>query len=406
MTASSNSRHVLISSGRQMHYRLPANALVRRGFSVTLNTSTPASRLRGFDPVIRRQFTPAPVNLLQGLTRLRVPQWASDQDSAIFDRLTSFRIGDAGLFLGGASSSLFTGRAVRRNGGRFILDRACPHIQFQQDTVAEEARKLGGTFVRSAPWFIERQIAEYEEADAILFPSSYSRNSFPETLRNKGFIAPLLGRAPAAPERPIKRSGESFTVGVVGGSPLRKGYVYLLEAWKRLALPNARLLLRSGGELDQYPVLARLLAELPSVEIVGYVPNLSDFYHRCDAFVLPSIDDGFGMALFEAAAHGLPCIATRNCGASELLETEEDALIVDAFSSEQIAAALERLYREPELRERLGDAGARRVASLHRDGLALPYERGLDELFAFLGQTAGLTAIRNGAGCCQAGGCS
>jgi glycosyltransferase involved in cell wall biosynthesis len=384
MAPSSDPRNVLISTGRQMHYRLPANALVRRGFGVTLNSSTPPSRLRGFDPAVRQRFTPAPVNLLQGLTRTHVPQWASDRDSAIFDRLSAIRAAGVDLLLGAASSSLLTGRAVRRRGGRFVLDRACPHIQFQQDMVAEEARKLGGTFTRSAPWFIERQIAEYEESDTILLPSNYSRNSFPEHLRNKGIVAPLLGRAPAATQRPIKRSDEPFTVGVVGGSPLRKGYVYLLEAWKQLALPNARLLLRSGGELEQYPRLAQLLHDLSNVEIVGYVPNLSDFYHRCDAFVLPSVDDGFGMALFEAAAHGLPCIATRNCGASELLEPEHDALIVDAFSSEQLAAALERLYRDPDLRERLAESGAGKVASFHRDGVALPYEEGLDRLFDFL----------------------
>jgi len=100
-----------------------------------------------------------------------------------------------------------------------------------------------------------------------------------------------------------------FTVGVVGGEPVRKGYLYLLDAWERLALANARLLIRSDANFVRYPALQQRLARLSNVEIVRYVPDINNFYQRCDVFVLPSVDDGFGMALFEAMANEVPCIA-------------------------------------------------------------------------------------------------
>jgi len=49
----------------------------------------------------------------------------------------------------------------------------------------------------------------------------------------------------------------------------------------------------------------RCSSESKNVELVKFVPNMADFYGRCDVFVLPSVDDGFGMALVEAMAHGL-----------------------------------------------------------------------------------------------------
>jgi glycosyltransferase involved in cell wall biosynthesis len=161
---------------------------------------------------------------------------------------------------------------------------------------------------------------------------------------------------------------------------LRKGYLYLLQAWKELALPNAQLKIRSSDAIYSFPLLKQLMAELPNVQIVSYVPDISMFYGECDAFILPSVDDGFGMALFEAVANGVPSIATRNCGASELLMPERDCLLIDAFSVEQIKEAVLRLYTSPELRERLGASGPVAVEALQEDGLPRPYEDGIDQL--------------------------
>ncbi len=382
---------IVIATGRQAHYRLAANSFVRRGHGVTLYTATPRSKMRGFDPAVANRFIPAPVALFNGITRIGTHLVLDELDSTFFDRVAALALEPCELVIGAASSSLATGLAARRQGAAYVLDRACPDIRVQQAVMVEEARKAGTTFRKNSPWFVERQVAEYEAADVILSPSDYSRRSFPDHLREKVVLAPLYGRSKVAPRLP-KAPGATFTVGVVGGQPLRKGYLYLLQAWKELALPNARLRLRSGGDFTEYPVIAKLLAELPNVEIVGYVPDLSLFYQECDAFILPSVDDGFGMALFEAVANGVPSIATRNCGASELLEDERDCLLIDAFSVEQIKEALVRLYTSPELRERLTVSGPAAVAALQEGEIARPYETGIDRLLerVAVGRPAGV----------------
>ncbi len=372
---------IVIATGRQAHYRLAANSFVRRGHSVSLYTATPRSRIRGFAPEVVTRFVPAPVALFNGVTRVRTDLLLDELDSTFFDRWAAAVLKDCDLLVGAATSSLAVGRAAQRQGATFVLDRACPDIRVQQAVMLEEARKAGGTFRTNSPWFLDRQVAEYEAADVILSPSDYSRRSFPEHLRQKIVLAPLYGRSKVSPRAP-KPAGGPFVVGVVGGQPLRKGYLYLLEAWKALALPNAVLKIRSNADFKEYPVIAQLLAGLPNVQIIDYVPDISQFYAECDAFILPSVDDGFGMALFEAVANGVPSIATRNCGASELLENERDCLLIDAFSADQIRDALLRLYESPELRERLSVSGPQAVAALQEGDIARPYEAGIDALFA------------------------
>jgi len=178
-------------------------------------------------------------------------------------------------------------------------------------------------------------------------------------------LAPLLGRT-AIPDAVTPTSRSVFTLGVVGNSPLRKGYLYLLRAWKRIALSNAQLLIRCGASFEPYPALRQLLRELPNVQMVPYISDMSIFFRRCDAFVMPSVDDGFGMAIFEALAHGIPTIATHACGASELLVDGTDSLIVQAENEDTLAEAILALYESQDLRRSIGLEGAataRRVAA-------------------------------------------
>lgn len=377
---------IVIAAGRQAHYRLPANAFARRGCDVFLYSATPRSRMRGFDPAVRNQWIPAPVAIFSALTHTRTPLVLDELDSTLFDLWAAVALRDCEILLGASTSSLATGVAAQRMGGTFVLDRACPDIRVQQQMMVEEARKVGGTFRTNSPWFIERQVEEYEQADFILSPSDFSRRSYPEHLRRKVVLAPLYGCSKVVPRLP-KPAGPTFVLGVVGGGPLRKGFLYLLQAWKELELPHAELKIRTSNEIFDYPVLKRLLEDQRTVSVAGYFDDINSFYDDCDSFILPSVDDGFGLSLIEAMARGVPAITTRNCGASELLVPDRDCLLIDAFSVEQIKDAVLRLYESRELRERLETSGPAAVAALQEGGLAKPYEDGIDRLLQSIEHT-------------------
>jgi len=384
--------NIVIATGRQAHYRLPANAFIRRGCTVTLYSATPRSRMRGFDLAIRKRWVPAPVAIFSALTHTRTPLILDELDSTLFDHWAAHMLRDCDLLLGASTSSLVTGRAAQRMGGTYVLDRACPDIRVQQQMMVEEARKVGGTFRTNSPWFVERQVEEYEQADFILAPSDYSRRSYPEHLRKKVVLTPLYGCSAMVPRAP-KPLQSTFVLGVVGGGPLRKGFLYLLQAWKELALPNAELKIRTSNEIFTYPVLKQLLSEQSTVSVVGYMADMKDFYADLDAFILPSVDDGFGLSLMEAMASGVPSIATRNCGASELLVHDRDCLLIDAFSVDQIKEAVLRLYESRELRDRLESNGPRAVAALQVGGLSRPHEEGMDLLLDTISHRSNATSV-------------
>jgi glycosyltransferase involved in cell wall biosynthesis len=385
---------VAFSTGRPAHAVLPANLLAQRGEHVTIFTAAYRSRFSQLAPQIALRWVPQVVPSIHFLTGVQLARPFQRADTALYDRLVAMRIETTrdrfDIFWAWASGALVSGRAARRRGARFVLDRACPHVDAQQALIRTECERLAVSYQAEPSWFHARQLAEYEEADIILVPSTYSRATFPLALQSKTLVAPLFGRLPmpqatipANPTSvPSKNSGAKssvpFTFGTVGGQPLRKGFLYLLQAWKQLQLPNARLLLRTDAPLDRSPILHGLLRELPNVEIVRYVNDMGDFYRRCDAFVFPTVDDGFGMALLEAMAHGLPAITTTHCGAAELFTPEQELIIVPAQHAEQLATAMQRLYSSAELRASLRSNALSALRNIEGNGEYRLYSKTLD----------------------------
>ncbi len=392
------SMRIAFSTGRPAHAVLPANLLAQRGAQVTIFTAAYRARFPQLAASVGLRWVPQFVPSLHFLTGVQLARPWQRADTVFYDHLVAVRIATTrdrfDIFWAWASGALASGRAARLRGARFVLDRACPHVDAQQALIQMECDRLGVPYQPEPPWFRARQLAEYDEADIILVPSTYSHGSFPPELQSKTLVAPLFGRVPlqhvihTSNMAPVSASNtrserqRPFTFGTVGGQPLRKGFLYLLQAWKQLQLPNARLLLRTDAPLDRSPVLRDLLRQLPNVEIVRYVENMSDFYRRCDAFVFPTIDDGFGMALLEAMAHELPAIATTHCGAAELFTPGQDLIVVPAQDAEPLASAMQHLYSSDEMRERLRANALRSLRQIEGNGTYRLYSKTLDQILA------------------------
>ena len=370
---------VTVSTTRPFHSALLSNALVKHGAHVRIYSSAPRRYFRRLDPSVGITLVPSLLQTAMHFMRVNVSSAALNRDSWLYDHSVAAIIRPGDLFVGWATASLITARAARRRGARFVLDRACPHVDFQQSIVERESEMLGVPYEPQPAWFRERQLAEYAEAEHILAPSEYTRATFADELQKKIIKAPLFGRC-RFPEQTHSERHAEFTVGVVGGDPLRKGYAYLLDAWRKLALPQSRLLIRSDADFSHFPGLKERMAGLDNVELVSYVPDINDFYQRCDAFVLPSVDDGFGMALFEAMANGVPCIATTHCGASELLTPGRDGIVVPPFDADLLAEAILSLYRQEELRRSLGSAARATAAALGRNDSSPLYDAAIGTL--------------------------
>ncbi len=157
---------------------------------------------------------------------------------------------------------------------------------------------------------------------------------------------------------------QELVIGCVANLNWRKGHEYLVRAFASVvsAEPGARLLLVGEGPLRE--TLERLTRELcltEEVRFLGRRSDVSELLPALDLFVLPSTTEGLGVALIEAMAVGLPCVATRVGGIPEVVVDGETGLLVPARDPEALAHAILRLLSDPALGRRMGRAGQRRV---------------------------------------------
>src|SRR4051812_19405466 len=101
-----------------------------------------------------------------------------------------------------------------------------------------------------------------------------------------------------------------------------------------------------------------------AVEMFGWVEHaaLPDFLRGLDIFAVPSTWEGFGVAAAEASACGLPIVSTDVHGLPDVVRHNVTGLLVPAKDANAMAAALESLVGDPELRSKLWAAGRAYVA--------------------------------------------
>jgi glycosyltransferase involved in cell wall biosynthesis len=154
-----------------------------------------------------------------------------------------------------------------------------------------------------------------------------------------------------APGRPLRLL-------FVGTLSQRKGIKYLLESLELLP-PGAVELALCGRPVDD-------LALFQDRSQVRVYPSISDQglleeYRKADVFVFPSLAEGFGHVLLEAMASGLPIVSTDRTAAPDLIRHGEEGFLVEAGSSSDLAAHIEKFLKNPQLVASMGIAARRRA---------------------------------------------
>jgi glycosyltransferase involved in cell wall biosynthesis len=97
------------------------------------------------------------------------------------------------------------------------------------------------------------------------------------------------------------------------------------------------------------------------VHFLGDVPQVDRFLNTLDVFVLNSHSEGMSNTLLEAMACGLPVVATAVGSNSYLIDGGNAGSLIPADDAEALADELGKLYRDPQLRESMGNAARRRI---------------------------------------------
>lgn len=175
-------------------------------------------------------------------------------------------------------------------------------------------------------------------------------------------------------DAPKMRLRESFgwppdavVVGMTGQMTAAKGCIDLVTAAMMLKETDPAIHVVISGKLNgsYFDEVERFVRENGLSQTVGFSPwreDVDDFYRGIDIFALPSRHhEGFGLVVAEAMARRLPIVATKSGGVVELVTDGETGYLVDREVPQQLADRLQRLIRDPQLRQRMGRAGRRRI---------------------------------------------
>ena len=274
------------------------------------------------------------------------------------------------LFIGWAHYSLRSMQTVRRKGALIVIESGSSHIQEQQRLLEEEYKKWGVNFTPIHPKVIDKMTREYALADYIMTLSTASRHSFvrygiPE---HKVLQAPcgvdVEYFLPRHENHSKKILNEKFRVIFVGLINIRKGIPYLLDAWNKLNLPEESTELVLVGSLQKD--MAQLLPKLSiKKNIIFYGSTnretLKKLYYQSSVFVLPSVEDGFGMVMGEAMASGLPVICTTNTGAPDVIKDKIHGFLIPPQNSLVLAEKIAWCYEHRDACITMGKNGQNRI---------------------------------------------
>ena len=180
-----------------------------------------------------------------------------------------------------------------------------------------------------------------------------------------------LARIPAQSGREAVRQRYGFpkdalVLGTVANLFPRKGYDVMLAALLRILThcPHVHYLIVGHGDKDYEARLRRLAGAdtlRSRVHFTGFQPDVYPFLAAMDLYVHPALMEGFGIAVLEAMAMGLPVIATRTGGLPEIIEERITGVLVPPGDVEALGTAVVTLAADVQLRSVYGAAGRDRV---------------------------------------------
>jgi glycosyltransferase involved in cell wall biosynthesis len=253
-------------------------------------------------------------------------------------------------------AALWTFRRAAREGLTRIWDLPLPHYQTIAQMFRDEARRWPDAVAGPPPiepeWKQRRKDAELALATRVSVASAFTKQSvdrlglsIPVTVTPYGFpVESFEARA-----RPPARK---FTVLSVGTQDLRKGTPYLLEAWRRAAIPDAELHIvgpigLAKSFVDRYAGTFIHHPHVPKGE-------LGARYAAADLLVFPTLGDGFGLVIQEAMCCGTPVVTTPCGGGPECITDDVDGWLIPP---RDIDALVERLRSAAADRDRTAALG-------------------------------------------------
>lgn len=262
----------------------------------------------------------------------------------LFDAWVSTRLPQANIFYSWTHHALWSLRAAHRKGMITVVERANAHPLTYQRLLHQEYARRGLTprTYPHHPWAMKKLLRELDETDFIAVTSQFTKQSLLEhgIAETRILLTPLgvdtTHYVPAATPPP----DDTFRVVYVGQICIRKGIHYLLDAWQRLGLKQAELILVGDVVAELQADVQCALAQNSTITLRPYADDPVPVYQEATICICPTLEDGFGLVVLEAMACGVPVIITAHTGAKDCVRPNLDGFIIPPYSAEAIADTL------------------------------------------------------------------
>jgi len=224
---------------------------------------------------------------------------------------------------------------------KILLDIPIGHHQYAL-YLKEKGFKLDEE-IGPVPKYLNEAI---ELADVLIIPSEFVK----KTLEMAGFESKPMAIVPFGVNLPndTNRGNKSINNQVIkfifaGNVNYRKGVNFLLEAWNKLDLKNAELLICGHiyksirKEIEKY--------QKPNIKFLGFV-DLDKYFRQAHVFVFPTLLEGSAKAVYEAMSYGLPVITTFNAGS--IVEDGKSGFIIPIGDSNALTEKMLYFYQNPD----------------------------------------------------------
>jgi starch synthase len=323
---------------------------------------------RALENVPADRFRCRPLIELQAIRRLRAGE---EQQEVMFQRNTAFQksvpqqeLAESDVVIGFDTSGWLLAERASSLGRMFVLDQSVGHQLSYAALFTMLSQRFPAwreEFKPRPEWLLRAEAAEHQLAHRIVVASSFTRR----TLIENGVLPEKIVVNPYGVDLgtfvPVARpdSSRPFRFLFLGTLGVRKGVPLLLDAWRTLNRRGAELWL--AGPLSQRA--ASLIPTVDGVTVIEKLPHrdLPVLLSKCDALVLPSYFEGFGLVLLEALAAGMPIIATEATAAPDLIEHGVEGYIVPTGDLDALRSALQRMVDSPSELAAMG-AAARKCA--------------------------------------------
>jgi lipopolysaccharide heptosyltransferase II len=169
---------------------------------------------------------------------------------------------------------------------------------------------------------------------------------------------------------PDEKRGKEFNVGIIGRITPIKGHLHFIKAMAQVSRVVPQLKIWIVGDApsskeaykDQVRVLVKRLGLWHCTEFLGTQRDIPEIMQHLDLLVLATTtQEAFGRVIIEAQAAGVPVVATRVGGVTDIIEEEKNGLLVPPADPESMAEAVLKIFKDKELARNLAEEAYKKV---------------------------------------------